>query len=188
VQSAAQASYILPKKALTLLKNALANSNQDVEIAFSKSSAFFYFGNQMLVCRLIDARYPDFNAVIPNNNPNLMTIVRTDFLNSLKRISNYANKTTNQVKLHLTDGSLTIEAEDLDFSNKATEQMPCSFEGEEMTIGFNAKFLIDMLNVIGGEHVRLELSSPNRAGVLRPEVQESGEDLLMLVMPVMLNY
>ena len=182
------ASFILPKKALSLLKNALSNSNQEVEISFNKSSAFFSFGHQVLVCRLIDARYPDYTVVIPHNNPNVLTISRPDFLNSLKRISNYANKITNQVKLVLEDGQLTIEAEDPDYSNKAVERQSCGYEGEPLTIGFNAKFLIDMLNVIGGDQVRLELSTPNRAGLLRPEVPEPSEDLLMLVMPLMLGY
>lgn len=187
IESSANATFIIPKKALNLLKNALANNGGNVEISFSKSNAFFYYGNQMMVCRLIDARYPDYNAVIPTKNPNTLNITRTEFLNSLKRLSNYANKTTNQVRLSLKDGSMTIEAEDLDFSNKASEHLPCYFEGEEMTIGFNAKFLIEMLSVIGGDNVRIELSTPNRAGILRNEEQEPGEDLLMLVMPVMLN-
>lgn len=187
IECPAASSFIIPKKALNLLKNALANSGGNVEISFSKSNAFFYYGNQMLVCRLIDARYPDYNAVIPTQNPNRLTITRTELLNSLKRLANYANKTTNQVKLHITDGSLTIEAEDLDFSNKATEQLPCYYEGEKMTIGFNAKFLIEMLNVLDGDNITLEMSSPNRAGILRNEEMEAGEDLLMLVMPVILN-
>lgn len=182
-----EAAFIVPKKALTLLKGALANSSQAVRVSFSSSNAFFYFDNQLLVCRLIDARYPDINAVIPTNNTNFMSITRVDFLNSLKRIANYANKTTNQVKLDINDGSLTIEAEDLDFSNKATEQLPCHYEGEAMTIGFNAKFLIEMLNAIGGDQVRMELSSPSKAGIIRTEEAQEGEDLLMLVMPVMLN-
>lgn len=181
-------AFILPKKALNLLKSALANSNQSVSVAYNDTNAIFYFGNQVLSCRLIDENYPNYGAVIPTNNPNTMSITRSDLLNSLKRIANYANKTTNQVKLEISDKSLTIEAEDLDFSNRATEQLPCFFDGEgKMTIGFNAKFLIEMLNTIGGDNVRIELSTPNRAGVLRPEEQAPHEDLLMLLMPVMLN-
>lgn len=187
VDTNVEASFIIPKKALTVLKNALANSGGTVEISFNKSNAFFYFGNQVMVCRLIDARYPNYGAVIPKDNGNVMTITRGDLLNSLKRLSNYANKTTNQVKLGVKDGSLTIEAEDLDFSNKAKEQIPCYYDGDEMTIGFNAKFLIDMLNTMDGDNIRLELAAPNRAGILRSEETPQGEDLLMLVMPVMLN-
>lgn len=187
INSGVQSSLILPKKALGLLKNALSDTPGIVKVSFSRTNAFFYFDNQTIVCRLIDARYPEYGAVIPKDSPNVMTIVRQDLLNSLKRIANYANKTTNQVKLHISEKGLTIEAEDLDFSNKAREQMPCYYEGQSMVIGFNAKFLIEMLNVIGGDNVRLMLSSPNRAGILRMEQETVGEDLLMLVMPVILN-
>ncbi|CAA6818640.1 MAG: DNA polymerase III beta subunit (EC [uncultured Aureispira sp.] len=180
-------AFILPKKALNLLKTALSNSSQNVSLAYSDTNAIFRFENQVLSCRLIDENYPNYGAVIPSDNPNTMSITRSDFLNSLKRIANYANKTTNQVKLEISDSSLTIEAEDLDFSNRATEQLPCFYDGDAMTIGFNAKFLIEMLNTIGGDNVRIELSSPNRAGILRTEEQAPNEDLLMLVMPVMLN-
>ncbi len=180
-------SVVLPKKALNLLKNALSDVSGSVKISYSRSNAFFYFENQTMVCRLIDARYPEYNAVIPKDSPNVMSVVRQDLLNSMKRIANYANKTTNQVKLHISEKGLTIEAEDLDFSNKAREQMPCYYIGEPMIIGFNAKFLIEMLSVIGGDNVKLFLSTPNRAGILRMEEETAGEDLLMLVMPVILN-
>lgn len=186
IQSGINASFIIPKKALNLLTKALTNATQTVQISFSRTNAFFYFGNQQLACRLIDATFPDYNAVIPSKNPNIMSIQRADFLSSLKRIANYANKTTNQVKLHVAESSLTIEAEDLDFSNKATEQLPCHYEGSDMTIGFNAKFLIEILNTIDADSIRMELSSPNRAGIIRPEENDINEDLLMLVMPVML--
>lgn len=187
ISPSSSASLILPKKALNLLKNALADSVASVRIAYSKSNAFFYFDNQVVICRLIDARYPDYAQVIPKENPNVMSVVRQDFLNSLKRIANYANKTTNQVKLHITEKGLTIEAEDLDFSNKAREQMPCYYQGDSITIGFNAKFFVEMLGVIGGDNVRLLFSSPSRAGILRQEEEVAGEDLLMLIMPVILN-
>jgi DNA polymerase-3 subunit beta len=140
-----------------------------------------------MVCRLIDARYPDYNAVIPVDNPNLLTLSRKDFQNSLKRIAIYANKTTNQVILNINDSSLTISAQDLDFSNEATEQMNCTYDGDQLTIGFNAKFLIEMLNVLESEEVKIELSSPTRAGILLPTENEEGEEILMLVMPVMLS-
>ena len=180
-------AFILPKKPLNLLKNALANVNQAVQVSYNDTNAIFKFDNQVLTCRLIDENYPNYGAVIPNDNPNVMSITRSEFLNSLKRIANYANKTTNQVKLDIAANSLTIEAEDLDFSNKATEQLPCHYQGDQMSIGFNAKFLIEMLNTIGGDSVKIELSTPNRAGILKNEEDTPGEDLLMLVMPVMLN-
>jgi DNA polymerase-3 subunit beta len=180
------ATFILPKKALNLLKNALP-SNGDVELSFNKSNAFFNFGNTKLVCRLIDQKYPDYNAVIPVDSPNLLIVNRVDFQNSLKRISIYANKTTNQVILTINDGSLNVAAQDLDFSNEATEQLPCSYQGSPLTIGFNAKFVIEMLSVVEADEVKFELSTPTRAGILVPAEQNEGSTILMLVMPVMLS-
>lgn len=131
---------------------------------------------------------PDYNAVIPVDNPNFMSVNRADFQNSLKRIAIYANKTTNQVVLDVTDKSLTVSAQDLDFSNEATEQMACNYEGAPMKIAFNARFLAEMLGVLGSEEVKMELSTPSRAGILTPvEENNSNREILMLVMPVMLN-
>lgn len=179
-------SFIVPKKALNLLKNALP-TNDAVTISFNKANAFFAFGGNKLVCRLIDARYPDYNAVIPVDNPNNMTTSRSDFQNSLKRIAIYANKTTNQVVFELNDKSLTVSAQDLDFSNEATEQIPCNYEGSPMKIAFNARFLVEMLGVLDSEEVRMEFSTPSRAGILTPVEENKQHDILMLVMPVMLN-
>ena len=186
IGSEVSTSFIVPKKALTLMKGALP-SGDEVRLSFNKANAFFSFGNVDLVCRLIDARYPDYNAVIPVDNPNMLTITRKDFLNSLKRIAIYANKTTNQVILNINEGSLTVSAQDLDFSNEATEQLTCTYEGEPLTIGFNAKFLIEMLNVLEGDEIKMELSTPTRAGILLPTEEIEGQDILMLVMPVMLS-
>ncbi len=186
VASDVSTSFIVPKKALNLLKNALPAS-AEVKLAFNKANAFFSFDDTQMVCRLIDARYPDYNAVIPVDNPNVLTISRGDFQNSLKRIAIYANKTTNQVILKVEDGSLTISAQDLDFSNEATEQLACSYDGNPVTIGFNAKFLVEMLSVLDSEEVKLEMSTPTRAGILLPVAEKEGEEILMLVMPVMLS-
>lgn len=180
-------SFIVPKKALNLLKNALP-ADDSVTISFNKANAFFAFGDMNLVCRLIDARYPDYNAVIPVDNPNLMTVNRADFQNSLKRIAIYANKTTNQVVLDISEKSLTISAQDLDFSNEATEQMSCTFDGSPLRIAFNAKFLVEMLVALDSEEIRMEFSTPSRAGILTPlEEDNKDREILMLVMPVMLN-
>lgn len=186
LSSEVSTSFIVPKKALNLLKNALPES-EDVNLSFNNANAFFSFGDTQLVCRLIDSRYPDYNAVIPVENPNLLTLPREDFQNSLRRIAIYANKTTNQVILNINDGSLTISAQDLDFSNEATEQLSCAYEGEPLTIGFNAKFLIEMLGVLEADEVKMELSTPTRAGILLPVEETEGEEILMLVMPVMLS-
>jgi DNA polymerase III subunit beta len=179
-------SFIIPKKALNLLKNALPAS-ETVTLSFNKANAFFSFGNTNLVCRLIDARYPDYNAVIPVDNPNKLSINRADFQNSMKRIAIYANKTTNQVVLDMNDKSLTVSAQDLDFSNEATEQMTCNFDGSPMKIAFNAKFLVEMLGVLSSEEITIELSTPSRAGILTPVEDKTDFEILMLVMPVMLN-
>ncbi len=180
-------SFIVPKKALNLLKGALPNTDENVTLSFDKANAFFQYGDTNMACRLIDARYPDYNAVIPVDNPNVLLINRSDFQNSLKRIVIYANKTTNQVILNIADGSLTVSAQDLDFSNEATEQLSCSYDGSPLQIGFNAKFLVEMLGVIEGEEVRLEMSTATRAGILLPTEQAPGQEIMMLVMPVMLS-
>lgn len=180
-------TFIVPKKALNLLKGALPSGNEDISVSFNKANAFFSFGDTSLVCRLIDARYPDYNAVIPVDNPNTLTVSRTDFQSSLKRIAIYANKTTNQVILNISDGSLTISAQDLDFSNEATEQLTCTYDGNSMQIGFNARFLVEMLGVLESEEVKLEMSTPTRAGILLPGDEVDGREILMLVMPVMLS-
>ncbi|MFN7117837.1 MAG: DNA polymerase III subunit beta [Saprospiraceae bacterium] len=186
VASDVSTSFIVPKKALNLLKGALP-SGAEVKLAFNKANAFFSFNETQLVCRLIDARYPDYNAVIPVDNPNVLTLPRGDFQNSLKRIAIYANKTTNQVILKMTDESLTISAQDLDFSNEAVEQLSCNYDGNPLTIGFNAKFLVEMLSVLDADEVKVEMSTPTRAGILLPVEEREGEEILMLVMPVMLS-
>ncbi|RMF03868.1 MAG: DNA polymerase III subunit beta [Bacteroidetes bacterium] len=179
-------TFIVPKKALNLLKGTLTDGGE-VQMSFNKANAFFDFNNTRLVCRLIDARYPDYNAVIPVDNPNVLSVSRVDFQNSLKRIAIYANKTTNQVILNVSDGSLNVSAQDLDFANEATEQLSCTYEGEPLTIGFNARFLVEMLGVLETDEVRLEMSTPTRAGILLPGEETEGEEILMLVMPVMLS-
>lgn len=180
-------TFILPKKALTLLKSSLPAEDVHVAIEYNNTSAFFRFGNINLICRLIDERYPDYEAVIPKDNPNKLIIDRSLFLNCLRRVVIFANKTTHQVRLKINGSELNISSEDIDFANEAHERLSCQYEGEDMEIGFNAKFLIEMLNNLGGEEVLLEMSSPNRAGLLMPQTHDDQEDVLMLVMPVMLN-
>jgi DNA polymerase III subunit beta len=180
-------AIIIPRKALNLLKATLPTENSDVSIDFNMSNAFFKFGNIKMICRLIDERFPDFENVIPSSSTIKMTINRMDFLGSLKRISIYANKTTHQVRLKITGSELQVSAEDLDFSNEANERLSCEHEGEDIEIGFNAKFIIEMLSNIGTEQIKLNMSAPNKAGVILPADKDKNEDMLMLVMPVMLN-
>jgi DNA polymerase-3 subunit beta len=180
-------SFILPKKALNLLKSSLPTEDVSVNIEYNATNAFFSFNNINLICRLIDEKYPDYEAVIPVNNPNKLTIDRSLFLSCLRRVSIYSNKTTHQVRLKITGSELQISAEDLDFANEAFERLSCQYEGEDMEIGFNARFLVEMLANLETEEVALEMSTPNRAGILFPVNADNNEDVLMLVMPVMLN-
>lgn len=181
------ASLILPKKPLTILKNNIVDGI-DVKLDFNDTNALFSFENNTIICRLIDGKYPNYDAVIPKENPNKLTIETSLLLSSIKRISIYANKTTHQIRLKVAGSELQISSEDLDFSNKADERLPCHYEGEDIEIGFNSKFVIDMLNNIGSNKISLEMSAPNRAGIILPlDGTVEGETTLMLVMPVMLN-
>lgn len=188
VKAKSEGAFILPKKPLNLLKNILSSEQGKLRIAYTDNNAFFEFGNFTLTCRLIDGRYPNYEAVIPADNPNMLTIERTRLLNSVKRVSIFSNKTTHQVRLKINGSELQISAEDLDFANEANERLTCDYSGEDMEIGFNARFLMDMLSNLDNESIRIEMSAPNRAGILSPaDNQKEGEDILMLVMPVMLN-
>lgn len=180
-------SMIVPRKALTLLKATLPSENTNVNLEFNASNAFFNFNNVKMICRLIDERFPDYDNVIPSDNENSMNINRAALLSSLKRIAIYANKTTHQVRLKITGSELMISAEDLDFSNEANERLSCEHDGEDIEIGFNAKFLIEMLGNLDVEEITLKLNAPNRAGIILPSEQDDNEDILLLVMPVMLN-
>ncbi|WP_338733535.1 DNA polymerase III subunit beta [Mangrovimonas cancribranchiae] len=182
------AEFIMPKKPLTLLKNVLAGSEENVTIEYNESNAKFTFDNTVLVCRLIDGKYPNYEAVIPKENPNKLSIDRTQFLNSVKRVSIFSNKTTHQIRLKIAGAELNISAEDIDYSNKAEERLTCDYQGDDMQIGFNSRFLTEMLNNLTSDDVQLEMSLPNRAGILTPvDGLDEGEKVTMLVMPVMLN-
>jgi DNA polymerase-3 subunit beta len=181
-------AFILPKKPLNLLKNILSSVSGAVKVEYNNTNAFFSFENTNLVCRLIDGKYPNYEAVIPKENPNKLTVDRVSFLSSIKRVSIFSNKTTHQVRLKIAGSELSISAEDLDFANEASERLTCQYNGEDMEIGFNSKFLAEMLSNLNCENVNLEMSAPNRAGILLPaEKENEAEDILMLVMPVMLN-
>tara|TARA_B110000444_G_scaffold97749_1_gene92781 strand:- start:48 stop:1166 length:1119 start_codon:yes stop_codon:yes gene_type:complete len=187
ISSDKTASFILPKKPLTILKNNISD-DADIKLEFNDTNALFTFNNITIICRLIDGKYPNYEAVIPKENPNKLTIETASLLSSIKRVSIYANKTTHQIRLKIAGSELQITSEDLDFANKAEERLSCQYEGTDMEIGFNSKFVIDMLNNIGAEQISLEMSAPNRAGIILPlDGLEDGENTLMLVMPVMLN-
>ncbi|GAA4952669.1 DNA polymerase III subunit beta [Algibacter agarivorans] len=182
------AEFIMPKKPLNLLKGILAASEDDVTIEYNESNAKFTFENSELICRLIDGKYPNYEAVIPKENPNKLVIDRNQFLNSVRRVSIFSNKTTHQIRLKIAGAELNISAEDIDYSNKAEERLTCDYQGDDMQIGFNSRFLTEMLNNLTSDEVQLEMSMPNRAGILTPiDGLDEGEHITMLVMPVMLN-
>lgn len=187
-KSKTTANFIMPKKPLNLLKNLLSSTSDDVNIEFNETNARFSFGETTLICRLIDGKYPNYEAVIPKHNPNKLTLDRTLFLSSVKRVAIFSSKTTHQVRLKITGSELQLSAEDLDFANEANERLTCQYDGNDMEIGFNAIFLIEMLNNLSTTQVNIELSEPNRAGILKPtDPEDPEEEVLMLVMPVMLN-
>jgi DNA polymerase-3 subunit beta len=181
------ASFILPKKPLNQIKGLLSHIDEMVTIEYNQTNAAFTFSNIKLVCRLIDGRYPNYDAVIPKINPNVLTIERLPFLSSLKRVAIFANQSTNQVRLKITGQELVLSSEDIDYANEAKERLTCNYLGDDIEIGFNSKFLLEMVNNLDTDEIRLEMSEPNRAGILLPvNAESSDEDVLMLVMPVML--
>lgn len=181
-------SCILPKKAVGILKNALPPEGE-VIISFNKNNAFFNFDSTMLICRLIEAKFPDINAVIPVDVPYTLIVNRKDLLNSLRRIGIYASKATSQVMLNISQDSLTITAQDLDFSNEATEQLPCKYDSAEpITIGYSSKYMIEILSVLSDEEVVIKITSPTRPSLIYPFEQEKNEEITMLLMPVFSTY
>jgi DNA polymerase III subunit beta len=186
-QSTGGSAFILPKKPLNLLKANL-RGDEEILVEYSDSNAIFTFNDIVLMCRLIDGKYPNYEAVIPKENPNVLIVDRSQFLGAIKRVSIFANKTTHQVKLKLAGSELNISAEDLDFSNEANERLTCNYDGNDLEIAFNSRFLMEMLNNIDSSEVKIAMSEPSRAGLLMPNSSDNeSEDILMLVMPVMLN-
>ncbi|MEY3100698.1 MAG: polymerase subunit beta [Bacteroidota bacterium] len=186
-EASGSSAFILPKKPLNLLKSNL-RGDEDILMEYNESNAVFTFSDLVLVCRLIDGKYPNYEAVIPKENPNVLTIDRAQFLSSIKRVSIFSNKTTHQIRLKLVGSELSLFAEDIDFANEATERLTCNYNGDDLEIGFNSRFLLEMLSNLDADEIKLSMSEPSRAGLLTPAVQDNAhEDILMLVMPVMLN-
>ncbi len=159
-----------------------------MKVEYNKTNATFSFLNTFIICRLIDGKYPNYEAVIPKQNPNKLTIDRTALLGALKRVSIYSNKATHQVRFKIAGSALDIYAEDIDFSNEAHERLGCTYVGEDMEIGFNSRFMVEMLSNLESDEINIEMSAPNRAGIITPaQTTNPAEDVLMLVMPVMLN-
>ncbi len=187
VKSSERASFILPKKPANLLKGLLSKEEDMVSIKFDDNNAYVNCSNFKMICRLIEGRYPNYNSVIPQENPFKVTIDRVSFLNALKRVSVFSNPASSLVKLQLKESEMLVSAQDIDFSTSAEEKIVCSFDGTELSIGFKATYLIEILSNINSEEVIFELADPSRAGLVVPSENEENEDLLMLLMPMMLN-
>jgi DNA polymerase-3 subunit beta len=187
-KSDSDSSFILPKKPASLLKNILPKEEGEVLVDFDSKNAFFTLSNYKLVCRLVEGNYPSYNSVIPTDNPNKVIIDRLKLYNALKRVSVFSNQASNLVKLQLNGNQMTVSAQDIDFSISAYERIPCQYEGDDLEIGFKSVFLIEILQNLNSADVVIELSDPSRAGILLPMEKESdNEDVLMLLMPMMIN-
>ena len=182
-----KSGFIVPKKPLQQLRATLPADETQLQIAYNDSHLFVSSNNLSMSCRLIDARFPDYKAVIPADNPYKLTINRTDFVSALRRVSIFANKTTNQVVLDINGNSLQLSAQDIDFSYEGKETLSCQYTGEDMKIAFNAKLMVEMVNNLDGDDLQIELSTPTRAGIFRPMEKGDNEDVLMLLMPLMVG-
>ena len=187
VKSETPAAFILPKKPATLLKNVLSKDGGDVVIKFDDRSAEITFAEGMLSCRLIEGRYPNYNSVIPQNNPNQLTVDRKALLGALKRVLPFASESSQLVRFHLEAGKLELSSEDIDFYTSAKENITCEYTGQSMNIGFKGSSLSEILANLEGDEVLMELADPSRAGIIIPSVQPENEDVLMLIMPMLLN-
>lgn len=187
VEGTDTSSFIVPKKPLSLLKAALPDNDDELTVSFNDNYLFVKHSSTELICRLIDAKFPDYKVVIPADNPYKLTVNRAAFQNALRRVSVFSNKSTNQVALTISGNELQLASQDVDFSFEGNERMQCQYEGENLQIAFNAKFLIEMLASTDTEEVIMELSAPTKPGIIKPTEMNEGESLLMLVMPLMLN-
>ncbi|MCX6327390.1 MAG: DNA polymerase III subunit beta [Bacteroidia bacterium] len=184
----ANASFILPKKPASLLRNILPREEGPVTVEFDDKNAFFILNDYKVVCRLVEGNYPNYNSVIPKNNPRKITIDRVEFYNTLKRVSVFSNQASNLVKLQIKGNQVMVSAQDIDFSISAYERIKCQYEGEEIEIGFKSVFLLEILANIASQDVLIELADPTRAGLFLPVISDNeSEDLLMLLMPMMIN-
>ncbi|HRO42216.1 MAG TPA: DNA polymerase III subunit beta [Flavipsychrobacter sp.] len=179
--------FVVPKKPLQQLRATLPADDTQLELSYNSSHLFVTTSHLSMSCRLIDARFPDYQAVIPMDNPYKLTVNRTDFVSAMRRVSIFANKTTNQVVLDINGNSLQLSAQDIDFSYEGKETLSCQYSGEDMKIAFNAKLIIEMVNNVDGADLQLDLSTPTRAGIFRPTEKAENEDVLMLLMPLMVG-
>lgn len=187
IKGEGRSSFILPKKPSNLLRSLLPKENGQVEIKFDENNAYIQMANYTMICRFVEGRYPNYNSVIPKDNPNVVSLDRLTFLAALKRVAVFSNPASSLIKLQLSEDKIVVSAQDIDFLTAAEETIPCQYAGKSMSIGFKAVFLIDILNNIPSSDIRLELSDPSRAGIILPAENEENEEMLSLLMPMMLN-
>ena len=187
IQSDQPAAFILPKKPASLLKNLLGKDGGDVIIRFDERNAQISYGDGELICRLIEGRYPNYNSVIPQNNPNQLTVDRLGLQAALRRVQPFANDSSNLIRFHVEGGTLQLDAEDYDFSKTATERITCSYNGQPMSIGFKGSSFIDILGNFDCQEVNIMLADSSRAGLVLPSEQPENQDVLMLMMPMLIN-
>lgn len=187
ISSETPASFILPKKPATLLKNLLSKDGGDVTIKFDERNAEINYGDGTITCRLIEGRYPNYNSVIPQNNPNQICIDRVALLSALRRVQPCANDSSNLIRFHIENGVLQLDAEDYDFSKTATEKMSCEYTGQPMSIGFKGSSFIEILSNFDSQEIMIHLADPSRAGLVLPSEQPENQDVLMLMMPMLIN-
>ena len=187
IKSDIPALFILPKKPATLLKNVLSKDGGDVVIRFDDRSADISFAEGNLSCRLIEGKYPNYNSVIPQDNPNQVTIDRKSLIGALRRVLPFASDSSQLIRFHVAAGLLELRAEDIDFATSAKESVTCEYGGNPMDIGFKGSSMLEILNNLESEDVTIQLADPSRAGIIIPGVQPENEDILMLIMPMLLN-
>ena len=187
IRSDQPAVFILPKKPATLLKGVLGKQGGDVTISFDDRNAEISYEEGVIICRLIEGRYPNYNSVIPQSNPNQLTVDRLGLLAALRRVQPFSNDSSNLIRFHVENGTLQLDAEDYDFSKTATERMSCDYNGMPMSIGFKGSSFIDILSNFDCEQVIIQLADPSRAGLVVPSEQPENQDVLMLMMPMLIN-
>jgi DNA polymerase-3 subunit beta len=187
IKSDTPAAFILPKKPATLLKNLLGKDGGDVTIRFDERNAEINYGDGTIQCRLIEGRYPNYNSVIPQSNPNELRVDRNGLLAALRRVQPFANDSSNLIRFHVEGSTLQLDAEDYDFSKTATERMTCEYNGQPMSIGFKGSSFIEILSNFACPEVIIQLADPSRAGLVLPSEQPENQDVLMLMMPMLIN-
>ena len=187
IKSEQPSAFILPKKPANLLRNLLGKDGGDVVIRFDERNAEVSYGDGTLQCRLIEGRYPNYNSVIPQGNPNELRVDRLGLLAALRRVQPFSNDSSNLIRFRVEEATLQLDAEDYDFSKTATERMSCEYNGQPMSIGFKGSAFIDILNNFDSADVLIQLADPSRAGIVLPSEQPENQDVLMLMMPMLIN-